>query len=184
MTSTMRRCVRSILLVSIVAGLAGVPPAAAQIKNAPSLDGLEQLMLQLRNQLKNTSARLKNGVVGATEDGAGAGGAQTPATSCCNANLRRMRAVMRDMDAVVSKLGRDYTKLGLKEGTEHAKQLGGEIATLQAGFDVFESAGSAELVQSALDGLTRAYIGLRETADELASCCAPAPTKDKKRAKG
>jgi hypothetical protein len=156
---------------------------AVQNKSAPSLEPLEQLLLQMRNQLKNASARLKHGVVGATEEADGPSESLKPGARCCGGNLRRLRAVTRDVDGLLSKLGRDYTRLGLTQGGETVKLLGSELAALQQGLDVFESAGSAELAQSAMDGLTRAYVGMRETVDELTRCCAPPPPKGKKRAK-
>jgi len=132
------------------------------------LEQMEKEMLRARGMITNAEARLRNKIQGV---GGGTGEeAPTPAMACCSKNIEKLRFAVAELARIHEELGGCYRTEGLLEGETALQLANQDLGLLARTVEAFARSKSPSRTRAGLAGMTRAFLLLRDSSDELPPC--------------
>ena len=180
---------RALLLLSVVLLASAVvwaqeptaspAPTARPTPTPPPLPKLlEPEMAKMRNMIRNASTKVRANVVGLS------GTATRPAQICCSMNIEAIQAGVVALNGQLDQLGACYEAEADPQMRSNVEFVRSDLTGVRRALIDFSSADEKRRAVMAVDGLSKNYVLLLDSASTLRECPAPPPPGGGKKKKG
>lgn len=162
-----------VLILSLA--VAAMLPAAADEKPA---DRLQQSLDVIGAHIKNSSMKLKHGIMGFSGRPKGESGrikkdeTPKPVQQCCMGNLKAMESEMATIRVILDDLRKRFKADGNEEGIGIVATMRRSLNNMVTILKAFTGASSSTFADSILGGASEALKELRRGKEKLDACCA------------
>ena len=149
--------------------LAAFPAAASEPPAKTPLQTIAEAGTTIRQMASNALVKVRHGVVGVGEDGAGAAGPG----GCCAMNLERIRAALDSIRKEGQDLRRTLEKDKKAEGLEALDRLLAHAREVGVGADMLAAATDSASAHGAVGGMAVQMNNFDRAWKDLVACCGP-----------
>jgi hypothetical protein len=146
-----------------------VLPAFAEKTEEPKApEPLETELVGIRTAIINASAKLKNKIVGISDDRSER--PPTPAQTCCALSVKKIEERVARAKSILEAMDRCYEIEGDQSMLLDGRVAQSDLHTFEVTVPQFRDAPTREKAQAGIDAMTRTYILLRESSVKLRAC--------------